>query len=96
VPTLLLQAADDPFLPEEALPLEAVRGNPVLTEGFQRRGGHVGFVESRRRQTAAFWAESEAARYLATHLQGRRNPRPPGASPDRPAPPSSPADSLSP
>lgn len=43
VPTLVLNARNDPFLPEPAL-LAAVRGAaPCVTLEFPRRGGHVGF-----------------------------------------------------
>jgi predicted alpha/beta-fold hydrolase len=64
LPTLLLQAEDDPFLPTSALPRAAVAANPRLVPGFSRRGGHVGFI------TGAPWAprfhaEEEAARFLA-------------------------------
>ena len=46
VPTLLLSAADDPFLPAEVLERAAARArtNAALTVEFHRRGGHVGFV----------------------------------------------------
>jgi predicted alpha/beta-fold hydrolase len=46
VPTLLLSAADDPFLPAEVLQRAATlaRGNPALTVEFHAHGGHVGFV----------------------------------------------------
>jgi uncharacterized protein len=79
-PTLLLQSADDPFLPAEALPLAAVAASPWLLGGFQRRGGHVGFVEGRTPLSAAFWAEAEAARYLATALLGTEGPADPAGT----------------
>lgn len=46
VPTLLLSAVDDPFLPPEALArAEAeARQNPALHIEFLARGGHAGFV----------------------------------------------------
>ena len=70
VPTLLIHAADDPFLPADAVPAAAVERNPWLLGAFTRRGGHVGFISAgaplRRRP---FWAEAEAARYLS-HLLG--------------------------
>ncbi len=68
VPTLLLQSADDPFLPREALPVEAVRRNPFLRGAFTERGGHVGFVVGRKPWRPEFWAEREAARYLGRAL----------------------------
>ena len=43
VPTLLINARDDPFLPESALPAQADVSSAVKLE-FPSRGGHVGFV----------------------------------------------------
>jgi predicted alpha/beta-fold hydrolase len=43
VPTLILNARDDPFLPETALPTEREVASVVKLE-FPSRGGHVGFV----------------------------------------------------
>ncbi len=43
VPTLLLNAADDPFLPREALP-EAHEVSSAVRREFPETGGHVGFV----------------------------------------------------
>jgi predicted alpha/beta-fold hydrolase len=65
VPTLLLHAEDDPFLPARAIPRAVVADNPYLVPGFSRRGGHVGFI------TGSPWAprhyaEMAAASFLAT------------------------------
>ena len=43
VPTLILNARDDPFLPEQALPTERQVSAAVKLE-FPLHGGHVGFV----------------------------------------------------
>jgi predicted alpha/beta-fold hydrolase len=43
VPTLLLNARDDPFLPGRFLPTEREVASAVTLE-FPARGGHVGFV----------------------------------------------------
>jgi predicted alpha/beta-fold hydrolase len=43
VPTLLVNARDDPFLPESALPTQREVSAAVTLE-FPARGGHVGFV----------------------------------------------------
>ncbi len=69
IPTFLLHAMDDPFLPPESVPLEAVHRNPWLLGSFATTGGHVGFVEGRAPWKPGFWAEREAARYLA-HVLG--------------------------
>lgn len=79
IATLLLQAEDDPFLPPDAIPRDAIARNPHLVAGFTERGGHVGFLTrgggpgGRRLR---FWAEEEAARFLAAHLPPAHRTRP--------------------
>ena len=46
VPTLLLAARDDPFIPEWVLPPQQQCSDQV-TRDFQPQGGHVGFVSGR-------------------------------------------------
>ncbi len=43
VPTLIVNARDDPFLPEAVLP-QAHEVSDTVTREFPARGGHVGFV----------------------------------------------------
>jgi predicted alpha/beta-fold hydrolase len=70
VPTLLVSAADDPFLPRAVL--DEVRGvaasNPALTVQFVPRGGHVGFVAGRVPWRPEYWAEQRAMAFLARHV----------------------------
>lgn len=72
VPTLLLSAVDDPFLPPAVL--EEVRavaaGNPCLELEFTPRGGHVGFVEGRVPWRPAYYAERRVLEFLETRLEG--------------------------
>jgi predicted alpha/beta-fold hydrolase len=65
VPTLLLSAADDPFLPAEVLEQvrRAAQGNSALELAFVSRGGHVGFVTGRPWRQA-YWAETRALDFL--------------------------------
>jgi uncharacterized protein len=44
VPTLVLNARNDPFLPEQALLAAARKAAPCVVLEFPRTGGHVGFV----------------------------------------------------
>ena len=67
VPTLVLHSRDDPFLPAAALPEAALCANPSLRAVLTDRGGHVGFVEGPPWEPR-FWAEAEAARFLASGL----------------------------
>jgi predicted alpha/beta-fold hydrolase len=46
VPTLLINARNDPFLPESALP-SAEEASDAVTLEFPREGGHVGFVSGK-------------------------------------------------
>ncbi len=47
-PTLLIHAADDPFLPERDLPLEKIKRNASYLELLLTpAGGHLGFVSSK-------------------------------------------------
>ncbi len=64
IPTLLLSAADDPFLPADVLEevRTAARDNPAVTLQFEPHGGHVGFVIG----DSPFRTES----YLALRIPG--------------------------
>ncbi|HEY0020275.1 MAG TPA: alpha/beta fold hydrolase [Longimicrobium sp.] len=66
VPTLLVHALDDPFVDERAIPHDAIDANPALHTAFVPHGGHVGFIAGSPGRPR-FWAEREAARFLAMH-----------------------------
>jgi len=66
-PTLLINAVDDPFIPERSLPDTATLPECVQAE-FVRHGGHVGFVEGAPWRTRS-WAERRAVEYLASILE---------------------------
>jgi len=68
VPTLLVHAEDDPFVPDDAIPRDAIRANPHLTAAITLRGGHVGFIAGPPWRPE-FWAEAEAARFVAEELK---------------------------
>ncbi|MSR36621.1 MAG: alpha/beta fold hydrolase [Gemmatimonadetes bacterium] len=80
VRTLVLHSRDDPFLPRAAVPEAALAANPALVPVVVDRGGHVGFVEGPP-WAPRFWAEEEAARFLAEELASP--PAPPSASSPR-------------
>jgi predicted alpha/beta-fold hydrolase len=68
VPTLLVHAVDDPFVPEQAIPRDAIGANPRLTAAITPHGGHVGFIAGTPWRPE-FWAEAEAARFVAEGLK---------------------------
>ena len=72
-PTLLINAQDDPFLPADVLPRQAVAENPFLAAAFPSAGGHLGFLAGRRPWTLVAWAELRAMAFLARHIQRVRH-----------------------
>jgi predicted alpha/beta-fold hydrolase len=68
VPTLLVQARNDPFLPAHAIPDEAMAKNPFLTPLVSRGGGHVGFLAGSVPGRPRFWAEDRAADFFRQSL----------------------------
>jgi uncharacterized protein len=69
VPTLLLSAIDDPFLPPAVLDdvREIASRTAALKVDFIPRGGHVGFVAGPPWRPF-YWGEWRAAEFLAEHL----------------------------
>jgi len=67
VPTLLLNARDDPFLPEHALPTPGEVSAQVECE-FPAHGGHVGFVTGRFPGSLA-WMPERALAFIAACLR---------------------------
>jgi len=59
IPTLIIHAADDPFIPFDSLRHPSVRENPNLILLAPRHGGHVGFVsDGHIAGEDRFWAEN--------------------------------------
>lgn len=70
VPTLLLSARDDPFLPADVLDIVAdiAETNGALTTEFVARGGHVGFVGGTWPWRASYYAERRIAEFCGRHF----------------------------
>jgi predicted alpha/beta-fold hydrolase len=64
VPTLLINARDDPFEPGEVLDLAEVRASELVRCAFTDRGGHVGWVIGPP-WAARSWGEDLAVEWLA-------------------------------
>jgi predicted alpha/beta-fold hydrolase len=71
VPTLLLSAADDPFIPAEVLSrVRAVAAqNSAIRAEFHRHGGHVGFVAGARPWRPFYYAEWRVFRYFDSLME---------------------------
>jgi predicted alpha/beta-fold hydrolase len=57
VPTLMITAQDDPFVPYESFLAALVEENPAIRFVAPERGGHCGFI-SRHGGVERFWAEA--------------------------------------
>jgi predicted alpha/beta-fold hydrolase len=67
VPTLLLQAKDDPFMTEEVIP-EKNELSPYVRLEVTEAGGHVGFVSGTVPWKPHYWLEERVPEFLKLHL----------------------------
>jgi hypothetical protein len=58
IPTLIIHAADDPFIPVSPLRDAAVTNNPNILLVVTGCGGHVAFVSANSQGEDRFWAEN--------------------------------------
>lgn len=68
VPTLVIHALDDPFVPADAIPETALEDNPSIAPVITRHGGHVGSISGSIPFAPHFWAEDTIARWLGNQL----------------------------
>lgn len=66
VPTLIITAKDDPFVPFEPFQSAEIRDNPNMTLLATEHGGHCAFI-SREDGAERFWAEARIVEYCAGH-----------------------------
>lgn len=75
VPTLIVHAEDDPFIPFDPLRDPSVAANPFVILLSPQRGGHLGFVSKKSRTEDRFWSENrvvEFCRLVKKEGEGRR------------------------
>jgi predicted alpha/beta-fold hydrolase len=71
VPTLIVAADDDPFVPVEQFRDPAVTGNSSVRVIVTQHGGHCGFVETRGSGQAGdgYWAERTVVAFVKSALE---------------------------
>ncbi len=62
IPTLLINALDDPFLTPDCYPKEAPETNPYFHMETPRHGGHLGFVSFKK--SGEYWSEERVVNFL--------------------------------
>ncbi|HEX8138624.1 MAG TPA: alpha/beta fold hydrolase [Pyrinomonadaceae bacterium] len=75
VPSLIIHAQDDPFIPFQPLVDSAVMDNPYVLLLAPRHGGHVSFVAADTYTEDRFWAENRAVEFcdlIHGHVAARR------------------------
>ena len=68
VPTLIVSAADDPFVPPEQFQEPVIAANRCITVQVTRYGGHCGFYSSTSNGFDGYWAEQRIVDFARQHL----------------------------
>jgi len=63
IPTLIIHAVDDPFIPFEPMRQATFRENPYLLLIATERGGHVAFISDSNKDEDRFWAENRTLEF---------------------------------
>ena len=67
VPTLIVSARNDPFLPASCFPEQLARELPNVWMEFPEQGGHCGFPAKDEGIQGTYWSEKRAAEFLQTN-----------------------------
>jgi predicted alpha/beta-fold hydrolase len=74
VPTLIVSAQDDPFVPAEPFHDRAVTGNPLITVELTSEGGHCGFLsEAQTYDDDGYWAERRIVEFVTERCGTERD-----------------------
>jgi predicted alpha/beta-fold hydrolase len=73
IPTLMIHAIDDPFIPFAPLRDASIAANPYVLMIATERGGHVAFMSANPRDEDRFWAENRLVEFCG-HIAGSTTP----------------------
>ncbi len=62
IPTLIINAQNDPFLSEECYPVKLLTNHPVVQFENPSHGGHVGFAQFNK--NGLYWSEERAMNFI--------------------------------
>jgi predicted alpha/beta-fold hydrolase len=65
VPTLVIAADDDPFVPSQPFKDPRITGNAAIDVRLSAHGGHCGFVGPARGMDDGYWAETQIVSFVA-------------------------------
>ncbi len=69
VPTLIITAADDPFVPPAPFHTPAIQSNPIITVVVTPHGGHCAYLTRATDGDDGYWVEREIVRFGAHCVQ---------------------------
>lgn len=75
VPTLIITAEDDPFVPVQPFRSPVLAANRHIELRITRHGGHCGFVGPRSSQDDGYWAERQIVGFVERQHRARVQPR---------------------
>lgn len=64
VPTLIITAQDDPFIPYSMFTVPLIQRHPHIRVVAPRHGGHCGFFHGNRNGEDSYWAENRIVEFL--------------------------------
>ena len=67
LPTLIISAQDDPFIPYHIFEVSSIQTNPSIHLVAPRYGGHCGFLQKPQPQEDFFWAENRIIEFVQHH-----------------------------
>lgn len=70
VPTTIITAQDDPFIPYPMFAIPALQHNPAIRLIAPRYGGHCGFFQPRRSREDQFWVENRIVDVMVGRWSG--------------------------
>jgi predicted alpha/beta-fold hydrolase len=73
IPTLVLTADDDPFVPGDQFRAPDWPVNPCVTVRIETHGGHCGFIGTGSEGRDQYWAEAMAVKFLAAAISDERH-----------------------
>jgi uncharacterized protein len=62
IPTLIVNAKNDPFLSDDCYPVEMLKDHPFVSFESPERGGHVGFIQLGK--NGLYWSEARAIAFI--------------------------------
>ncbi|MEE9121492.1 MAG: alpha/beta fold hydrolase [Syntrophobacteria bacterium] len=71
IPSLLVNAKNDPFLAEPCYPIEEAKANPNFFLEMPESGGHVGFISFNKKRE--YWFESRVVSFLNEAMGGAKS-----------------------